>query len=192
MHYRRWQRYGDPGPAGRLRGQAVVDGKLRCVRCEETKPTECFKPEARYRSGFASWCRECRAAACRSEYDPVSTALRTRGYRASNLKKVRDQEKQRPSNTPELSRKTSATYRARKRKAYVEDVDPAHVWERDEGVCGICQQPADRTDWHLDHVIPLSRGGAHSMANVQVSHPACNLSKHQKLPEEVASCCQVP
>lgn len=61
--------------------------------------------------------------------------------------------------------------------AHAEDVDRAVVWERDEGICGICGAAADPGDWHLDHVIPLARGGAHTMGNVQVSHPVCNMRK---------------
>lgn len=55
------------------------------------------------------------------------------------------------------------------------------VWERDGGVCHICHEPADPTNWHLEHVVPLARGGEHSYANTAVSHPACNLRKGTKL-----------
>jgi hypothetical protein len=51
------------------------------------------------------------------------------------------------------------------------------VWERDKGICGICHQPAEESNWHLDHIVPLSKGGLHLYANVQVSHPLCNESK---------------
>lgn len=74
--------------------------------------------------------------------------------------------------------------RARKLGQFVEHVDRQVVWERDEGVCGICGTAADRADWHLDHVIPLVAGGEHSYANVQVSHPACNCSKGGRTPSQ--------
>lgn len=67
--------------------------------------------------------------------------------------------------------------RARKKNAFVEYVDPTVVWERDGGLCHICQMPADLADWHLEHVVPLVRGGEHSYANCKVSHPSCNLRK---------------
>lgn len=67
--------------------------------------------------------------------------------------------------------------RAQKLGTQTEPVLRQLVWERDEGVCGICHLPADRDDWHLDHVIPLSKGGPHTYGNTQVSHPTCNLSK---------------
>lgn len=37
----------------------------------------------------------------------------------------------------------------------------------------------------IDHVIPLSRGGAHAMGNVQSAHLRCNSSKGDKLIGEV-------
>jgi 5-methylcytosine-specific restriction endonuclease McrA len=67
--------------------------------------------------------------------------------------------------------------RARKLNAFVEDVDPTVLFERDEGLCGICGKPVDLTIAHVDHAIPLARGGEHSYANTQLAHPHCNLSK---------------
>lgn len=37
---------------------------------------------------------------------------------------------------------------------------------------------------HLDHVIPLARGGADTVANLCVACEPCNRRKHSKLPEE--------
>jgi 5-methylcytosine-specific restriction endonuclease McrA len=74
-------------------------------------------------------------------------------------------------------RATMAKRRARQRAAYVEHVAPAVVWERDEGICQLCGEPAEPNDWHLDHIVPLARGGEHSYQNVQVAHPLCNWRK---------------
>lgn len=76
-----------------------------------------------------------------------------------------------------LGRDRAARRRARERKAFVEYVDPNLVWQRDSGVCQICGHAADQDDWHLDHIIPISRGGDHSYSNTQVTHPFCNRSK---------------
>lgn len=67
--------------------------------------------------------------------------------------------------------------RARERAASVERVYRAKVWQRDGGICGLCGEAADPADWHLDHVVPIARGGEHSYANVQVAHPGCNRKK---------------
>jgi 5-methylcytosine-specific restriction endonuclease McrA len=67
---------------------------------------------------------------------------------------------------------------ARKRGASkAEYIDRTIVFERDEGICGICGGEADASDFHVDHVIPLSRGGEHTYTNVQVAHPLCNQRK---------------
>jgi 5-methylcytosine-specific restriction endonuclease McrA len=70
---------------------------------------------------------------------------------------------------------------ARKLGVVVEHVDRRILFERDEGVCGICRKPVDRDDFHVDHVIPLARGGEHSYANTQIAHPPCNLAKGAKV-----------
>lgn len=77
----------------------------------------------------------------------------------------------------EMRRSYEGTRRAKKRGQFVEHVDLATVWERDDGVCHICREPADRWNWHLDHVIPIARGGLHGYENVKVAHPGCNLKK---------------
>lgn len=71
-----------------------------------------------------------------------------------------------------------AERRARLRGALVEPVDRLTLFELHGGICGICQTPVDRRDFHVDHIVPLSRGGEHSYANTQPTHPACNLRKH--------------
>jgi len=38
--------------------------------------------------------------------------------------------------------------------------------------------------WHVDHVIPLSRGGKNDPSNIVITCPRCNLSKGSKLPHE--------
>lgn len=68
-----------------------------------------------------------------------------------------------------------------------EDFTRAEVWDRDEGICGICGEKADPADWHLDHVVPISRGGGHLLNNAQVAHPMCNLRKNNRLPSEVTA-----
>src|SRR6267142_5472903 len=49
---------------------------------------------------------------------------------------------------------------------FIEDVDRLVVFERDQGFCQICGLGVDPQNWHLDHKIPLSRGGEHSYETV--------------------------
>ena len=53
----------------------------------------------------------------------------------------------------------------------------AELYERDGGVCGLCDTPVRGNDFHLDHRHPRVRGGEDTRANLHVTHPICNLRK---------------
>lgn len=87
---------------------------------------------------------------------------------------------------PDRTREHNAQRRARKRNApRVEVVDRAAIWERDGGKCHLCHKPCDPKDWHLDHVMPLSRGGEHAPENVAVAHPVCNMRRYNSGPAQL-------
>jgi hypothetical protein len=44
----------------------------------------------------------------------------------------------------------------------------------------------DNKQWHIDHVIPLARGGKDHVSNVTKCCATCNLRKHTKTPAEFA------
>lgn len=67
--------------------------------------------------------------------------------------------------------------RAAKRGNAGEYVDRLVVLARGLGRCGICLEPVEPADFHVDHVVPLAAGGAHTYANTQPAHPGCNLRK---------------
>lgn len=70
---------------------------------------------------------------------------------------------------------------------FVEEVHGLVLLERHDGLCGICGEDVDPLDFHIDHVVPLIRGGEHSYANTQPAHPLCNRRKGRRLPEEMAA-----
>jgi 5-methylcytosine-specific restriction endonuclease McrA len=101
-------------------------------------------------------------------------------WREQNRDRRRELNRQSQSRCSETHAKSEQSRRARKHNAFIEEVDPQILWERDEGVCGLCRQPCDPQNWEMDHIIPLKRGGKHSYANTQVSHPVCNRRKGAK------------
>jgi 5-methylcytosine-specific restriction endonuclease McrA len=61
-------------------------------------------------------------------------------------------------------------------------VNYSAIIERDGMVCHICTDPIEGlTDLHMDHVIPLARGGAHHEDNIKPSHALCNMRKSDKI-----------
>lgn len=64
----------------------------------------------------------------------------------------------------------------------------AELLARDGYKCGICGDSVDADAAYpdplsksIDHIVPLSRGGAHSPENCQLAHLRCNVSKGAKL-----------
>ena len=99
----------------------------------------------------------------------VQATERARQWRLNNSEKAR-----------KLFREATNRRRARKLNQFVEDVDPTIVFKRDKGICEICEKPVDPNRFDIDHIIPLSKGGEHSYANVQLAHPSCNYRKSDK------------
>jgi 5-methylcytosine-specific restriction endonuclease McrA len=51
--------------------------------------------------------------------------------------------------------------------------------------CYLCGKLIPLGGRHVDHVIPLCKGGAHTGGNLGIAHATCNLKKGSKLPEEI-------
>lgn len=80
-------------------------------------------------------------------------------------------------------RKKSAE-RARRASVPRERYDRNDIFTRDRWRCGICGQPVDRNATcpeplapTIDHIIPVSRGGPDTPANVRCAHLSCNVRK---------------
>lgn len=93
-----------------------------------------------------------------------------------------------------VKRDTEARRRALKLGAHVEPYSRTQIALRDGYSCGICSSAVDMSLRHphplsasIDHVIPLSRGGADAPSNVQLAHFVCNVSKGARMLEEAGS-----
>lgn len=59
------------------------------------------------------------------------------------------------------------------------------LWNSYPHVCGLCGEQINSIDeMHVDHIIPLSRGGKDILANLQLTHARCNMDKGNTLFEE--------
>lgn len=78
--------------------------------------------------------------------------------------------------------------RAIMRNAVVGDVGKIATWEakwrgQKRVTCHWCRKRIKPQEAHVDHVVPISKGGPHALENLCVSCASCNHSKHAKLPE---------
>lgn len=103
-----------------------------------------------------------------------------RRYRARHLEECRARERR--------YNRTVRPLRARRWKRYqckqhttCQQINRQAVWDRGKGICHICNSPALPDNWHLEHIVPLKRGGTHCYDNIAVSHPECNLYKGQSV-----------
>lgn len=82
---------------------------------------------------------------------------------------------------PERVRETKAASQSRRRARHAqtenEPIDFRDIYERDKHRCGLCHRLVAWQNFSLDHVVPLSRGGAHIKSNVQTAHRTCNSRK---------------
>jgi 5-methylcytosine-specific restriction endonuclease McrA len=109
-------------------------------------------------------------------------------YRTANPDRVRASLRRWQKANPDRMHSHRMQRRALKMAIPSERITRSVVWARDGGMCGICRQPADPTNWDLDHIISLDNKGPHVYWNVWVTHPFCNRSKGAKfLPYALAA-----
>lgn len=116
-----------------------------------------------------------------------------RTYRASNVEHHRARVRLWLKANPERMRDLARRRRARKLDATVEAFAETQVFERDGWRCYICDEPVRRdvptqapNKAVLEHIVPLARGGAHSLANTACACHRCNQMKGaHSTPEQV-------
>lgn len=110
-----------------------------------------------------------------------------REYREVNREKLRERARE-YHQTPrgrEVARTRNHRRRARKASAPLGlPFNEQAQLKRQKSRCYYCGRKL--TEYHIDHVIPLSRGGCDGAENKVLACPDCNLSKHDKLPHEWA------
>lgn len=86
---------------------------------------------------------------------------------------------------PDKLKANNARRRARKAKASGTHSprDIVLQYESQNGLCWWCGKPVGDS-YHIDHRIPLSRGGSDAPSNLVISCPECNHSKYNKMPWE--------
>ena len=51
------------------------------------------------------------------------------------------------------------------------------IYLNSDGKCQLCQAPITLSDFHVDHIVPWSKGGPTTLSNAQALCSSCNLSK---------------
>lgn len=171
---------------GKNKGKA--DGRtVYCRRClrEYNKASRAANPElakesrARNKLKMAVYGKEYRKTNAESitvrinvwnKNNPDKLRNRYVRYRAANYTTVRAREK-------------AAAARRRDAVGHHTGADILEKYAQQGGLCYWCQIPVPDS-YHVDHVIPISRGGSNWPSNIVITCASCNLRKNAKMPDE--------
>jgi 5-methylcytosine-specific restriction endonuclease McrA len=177
-NYMRQRRAADPDGERRRAEKWFADnpGKLAAYRraWREANPE---KFRERWREWYAANVEEARK--------------RKRELRKANLELAREKERKwaraRHGKHPEKNRVQCAKRSALKRGAlgHHSPSDVKSQYDRQCGKCYWCLSPVGKT-YHVDHVVPLAKGGSNGPENIVIACPSCNVRKGAELPAEFA------
>ena len=108
--------------------------------------------------------------------NPARKAELDRNYAIANREKRRRYAAEYARNHPEQQSRNRQMRRARLRNARIYRVTEKDIRRILHKDCVYCGQKGEQ----IDHVIPLSRGGSHSIGNLVSSCAKCNLTKNNK------------
>ena len=198
-HWLRWRNHGDPlgGAVGPRVRKAVdhPDGTRECAMCGERKPLiESFDRDKNASGGRRSRCKACRGAHMKRYYaenrEVIVEAVRER-Y-AANLDVMRERDRARYERDREkrIDLATDAVHRRRQRiKGSAPDSGISRrslrvIHGDDCRYCGVTMVFASvrkgqfRADLAtIEHLIPLSKGGAHTFENTCLACWECNIRR---------------
>lgn len=155
----------------------------------------CLRPEGSPHPSLGAYLAGCREDDCREFFNVYqreyarknpekiaahrrATKLRRKerdpeGYRALRREQRRRYFKRHPEKAKEKARKHQIRSRSK-------------VYSRGNGACYMCHEPVSFESFHVDHVIPVSRGGSNEAWNLRVSCSRCNcVVKQDKLLSEM-------
>lgn len=203
----------DPALTKTMLEHRMADTELKtCFSCKQQLPRLAFHKAANRPDGLYPYCRKCDAGkrAAKKATDPEWAAEQARKkrkydavynqvhkerkrqqvlarYRAKSEEiKTRIREWQQAN--PDKVRAYKANTKAIRRSQTQTGMSGAELsaWKtQQKKVCHWCGQSCAKK-FHVDHIKPLSRGGAHEAKNLVISCPTCNLRKLAKDPLDFA------
>lgn len=170
--------------------------KCKRYRSKHKDKIRAYKVQNRARSNELSRARYAankeQARAYRKQYreanrDKINRKLRE--SRASNIELSRQRVRDSHKRNPQWKRSSEAKRRAIRKGVAPEELDRvnafyAFVASATKITCRWCTKQVPPELRHVDHIVPLSRGGRHAVDNLCCSCFDCNVRKGNKLPDE--------
>jgi 5-methylcytosine-specific restriction endonuclease McrA len=151
-------------------------GKV-CTKCNQYKTYDNFsKSYNQNKDGYRNDCRECRNALNKKNYDTER-----------NNRNCAKWAKENPKKRNAIYYKKGIKRRSYKQKVNFKPHERIEILKRDNWTCQCCgikvhdEKISNETKAHIDHIIPISKGGHSEPFNLQTLCRTCNLSKSDKV-----------
>ena len=154
-----------------------------CTKCGQTKPLNAFYASKRYRNGYRPQCKKCLNEGSRHTkslyYINNQEAIKSKAssYRANNKDLIAIGKKEWQKSNPDKV----LAYTTKRRKSMRENgifyVSRSEIEALYNSPCFNCGS-LNRIE--IEHIIPISRGGTHSIGNLMALCKSCNASKGNK------------
>jgi len=193
-------------------GNAWGDVGLKaCTVCKEVKPLDDFYKERRAPDGRFARCKPCHLrvsrdwqarnsercshnaklwakknpervlAAGRRHCQKPEYIAKKKVYRRTRLEHDRENLKKWRKDNPELRIAQVHKRRARLSNGHFTGEEIQVLYKKQHGKCAVCYVKL-RGKYHIDHEMPLARGGSNTIDNIQLLCRSCNLTKNAKDP----------
>jgi 5-methylcytosine-specific restriction endonuclease McrA len=139
-----------------------INARIRRHRAEHREQYKRYRHSPEYRKQYYARRKE-------------ELAKRRREWRESRIDRVRLLDRIQSHNRRAFKRQSGGTYT-------LEQIQ--EQYKRQKSKCYYCYRKVKWGDHHVDHVVPLSRGGSNDISNLVISCASCNLKKHNRLPHE--------
>ena len=153
-----------------------------CKACNQAKPDALFALSNKTKSGLSNRCRSCESIRNKEFYRKQKDKILevNKKYREGNYERRLEIErasraKNKQKNRPSKNARQGIRNRTLAQSPYlILDKELRKIYNSPCFMCG-CKE-----NQSLDHIIPISRGGSHSVGNIMTLCKNCNASKHAR------------
>lgn len=160
----------------------------RCACCKTDKPYEEFGKNSRMADGYHHYCKQCKSAAAK-KYKSGKGKETAKAWAAANVEKRREQDRNREVTPPRKAAKLRwaknnpeyfAADRAYRRtlERDLPEFDRWVLWEARK--LAALREEMTGMPWHVDHVVPVTKGGTSRYQNIQVVPASWNIKKSNR------------
>ena len=149
-----------------------------CSSCGFKKPFSDFYKNSVAADGLRGTCKECFNTVRKRHYqnNKQKVAAYGKAYRLRNLEQVARWQVSYRLRNPDKVKQRIELRRARVKSASIYKITVKDIKRIMSKPCTYCGKHSE----HLDHVIPLSKGGLHGVGNLTASCAYCNRQKGNK------------